>query len=60
MFRITRTIFYKRNGEIEHSQEEVEVEDLEEYRKSLMQSKYSRINFVYQEEDNDSREDKAD
>ena len=48
MYRITRTLFVCKNGDKEHSAEVVDVADLEEYRASIMQSRYKRINFVYQ------------
>lgn len=48
MYRITRTIFYCKNGEREHSDTVVDVEDIEEYRKSIKEPRHARINFVYQ------------
>ena len=48
MYRITRTLFVCKHGDKEHSAEVVDVADLEEYRASIMQSRYKRINFVYQ------------
>ncbi len=48
MYRITRTLFHCKNGEKEVSTDVVEVNDLEEYRKSIKEPRHRRINFVYQ------------
>lgn len=49
MYRITRTIYYVENTIVKHSEEVVDVPDIEKYRDSLNDGKYDRINFVYQE-----------
>lgn len=61
IYRITKTIFICRNGERELSNETVDVEDLEEYRKSIKEPRHVRINFVYQTipADEYNRENKA-
>ena len=59
MFRITKTTFIKRDGSMEHSNEVVDVQDLEEYRARLKGSKYARVNFIYSEID-DNEGDSAD
>lgn len=53
MYRITRTLFHCKNGEREISNETVDVDDLEEYRKSIRKPRHERINFVYQTIPND-------
>lgn len=47
-YRITRTLFHKRDGSKEFSDKVVDVDDLEEYRASIRRSDDERINFVYQ------------
>ena len=59
MYRITRTMFILKDGSKEQSHEVKEVLDLEAYRKSIMGDKYARINFVYQEI-NDNGENRDD
>lgn len=60
MYRIKRTVYILRNGDREYSNEQVDVKDLEEYRRSIRQARHARINFIYQTiSDNESdREDK--
>lgn len=53
MYRITKTIFLCRNGEKVFSNEPVEVEDIEAYRKSIKKSKHVKVNFIYQIIDSD-------
>lgn len=48
MYRITKTLFHCKNGEKKVSTDIVDVDDLEEYRKSIKEPRYKRINFVYQ------------
>lgn len=48
IYRITRTLSYKRDGSKEFSDEVVDVDDLEEYRAAIRRSDDERINFVYQ------------
>lgn len=48
IYRITRTLSYKRDGSKEFSDKVVDVDDLEEYRAAIRRSDDERINFVYQ------------
>ncbi len=48
MYRITRTMFYCKNGKKEVSTEVVEVNDLEEYREHVKEPRHERVNFIYQ------------
>ncbi len=59
MYRITRTIFVCKDGSIEQSNEIVEVNDLEKHRANLKGNKYAKINFTYQEI-NDNGENSKD
>jgi hypothetical protein len=47
MYRIKKIKFVCKDGSTEHIQKDIDVIDLDAYRKSLMSDKYASINFFY-------------
>lgn len=61
MYRIIKTIFIHKDGHREHSNEEKVVRNLETHRANIMKPEYERVNFVYQEiQEDDNRKDISD
>ena len=47
-YRIKRTTFICRNGKVEHTDNVVEVDDLERYRSEIKKPDHLRVNFFYE------------